>query len=57
MEETNDWFYRRRGAFQDKLTATERLLDVGIKPRWQIFLTQKIIPEIGDLLKIVERLF
>lgn len=56
MEETNDWFYRRRGAFQDNLTATERLLDIGITPRWQIFLTQKIIPEIGELLNIVERL-
>ena len=56
MEETNDWFYRHRGAFQDNLIATGRLLDIEIKPRWQIFLTKKIIPEIGDLLKIVERL-
>lgn len=56
MEETNDWFHRRRGAFRDNLIATERLLDVGMKPRWQLFLTKKIIPEIGELLKLVDRL-
>jgi len=56
MEETNDWFYRRRGAFQDCIKATERLLDVGMKPRWQLFLTKKIIPELGDLLNLIEQL-
>lgn len=56
MEETNDWFYRRKGAFQDGLKATERLLDIGIKPRWQLFLTKKIIPELDELLDLVDRL-
>lgn len=56
MEQTSDWFYRRKGAFRDALTATERLLDAGLKPRWQIFLTKKLIPEIGDLLGLVDRL-
>lgn len=56
MEETNDWFYRRKGAFQDNLTATKRLLDIGMKPRWQIFLTKKTIPELAELLKLVDRL-
>jgi MoaA/NifB/PqqE/SkfB family radical SAM enzyme len=56
MEETNDWFYRRKGAFQDALTATERLLDVGMKPRWQLFLTKRILPEIDQLLEVVEGL-
>ena len=56
MEETNDWFYRRKGAFRDALTATERLLDVGMKPRWQIFLTRKLIPEIDELLNLISRL-
>ena len=55
-EETNDWFYRRRGAFHDNIVATERLLDVGMKPRWQIFLTKKVIPEIGEMLKLVDEL-
>lgn len=56
MEETNDWFYRRKGAFKDALTATERLLEVGMKPRWQIFLTKKLLPEIDELLSLIERL-
>lgn len=56
MEETNDWFYRRKGAFRDALTATERLLDAGIKPRWQIFLTKKLIPEIDELLRLIDKL-
>jgi hypothetical protein len=27
-----------------------------MKPRWQVFLTKKLIPEIGDLLRLVDRL-
>lgn len=53
MEKTTDWFHRRRGAFNDALTATERLLEVGMKPRWQIFLTTKLIPELEELLCLV----
>jgi len=56
IESTTDWFYRRRGAFQDALTATERLLEVGMKPRWQLFLTIRLIPELPDLLRLVDRL-
>jgi len=56
MEETTDWFYRRKGAFKDALTATERLLEVGMKPRWQIFLTRKLLPEIDDLMRLIEKL-
>ena len=56
MEETTDWFFRRKGAFQDALTATELLLDVGMKPRWQLFLTKKLLPEIDDFLRLIERL-
>jgi hypothetical protein len=56
MEETNDWFYRRKGAFNDALTATERLLEGGMKPRWQIFLTKKLLPELDDLLHLIEHL-
>lgn len=56
MKETNDWFYRRSGAFTDALKATERLLDSGMKPRWQIFLTTKLLPELDDLLALVDKL-
>ncbi|MEA3266042.1 MAG: hypothetical protein U9P42_03755 [Candidatus Fermentibacteria bacterium] len=56
MQETTDWFYRRTGAFTDALTATERLLDQGMKPRWQIFLTTKLLPEFDDLLALQEKI-
>lgn len=56
MEETQDWFYRRKGAFQDCLIATERLLEVGMKPRWQMFLTKKILPDLGELMRLIDRL-
>ncbi len=56
MQETTDWFYRRSGAFVDALTATERLLDQGMKPRWQIFLTTKLLPELDDLLALQEKI-
>jgi len=56
MRETTDWFYRRKGAFDDALAATERLLDVGMRPRWQLFLTTKLLPELGAMLDLVERL-
>ena len=56
LEETTDWFYRRNGAFRDALKATERLLKVGLKPRWQLFLTKKLIPELPDFLTMVRDL-
>lgn len=55
MRETNDWFYRRKGAFDDALTATERLLDIGMKPRWQLFLTTRLLPELDELLGLADR--
>ena len=55
MRETNDWFYRRKSAFDDALTATERLMDTGMKPRWQVFLTTKLLPELEQLLALVDQ--
>jgi hypothetical protein len=55
-EKTTDWFYRRKGAFKDCIKATEQLLDVGMKPRWQLFLTTKILPELKDLLELIDTL-
>jgi len=56
LEDTNDWFYRRKGAFEDCLAATKRLLEVGMKPRWQLFLTRKILPELDGLMRLVDEL-
>jgi hypothetical protein len=43
---THDWFVRRPGAFRDNLLATASLLEAGILPRWQLFLTKRIVPEL-----------
>jgi len=56
MKQSTDWFYRRNGAFSDALTATERLLEAGIKPRWQLFLTTKLLPEVNDFLELIHML-
>lgn len=56
LEEATDWFCRRRGAFRDCIKATERLLDVGMKPRWQFFLTKKILPDLGGLMRLIDEM-
>jgi hypothetical protein len=53
---TNDWGYRRRGAHADIVTATQRLMEVGIQPRWQVFLTKRGLPELGSILRLVDEL-
>jgi hypothetical protein len=55
-EETTDWFCRRRGVFRDSLIATERLLEAGMKPRWQLFANTKGIDELGMLLGLMDRM-
>ena len=56
MEETSDWFIRRRGAFRDSILATEQLLEAGIVPRWQFFLTRRILPELNELMGLIDSL-
>jgi len=56
LEESQDWFYRRRGAFRDALLATERLLEAGIRPRWQLFLTTRLLPDLDGLLSLADHL-
>jgi MoaA/NifB/PqqE/SkfB family radical SAM enzyme len=56
LEQTQDWFCRRRGSFRDCVAATERLLEAGMKPRWQLFLTKEILPDLGGLMRLVERM-
>jgi len=55
-KETNDWFHRRKGAFDDALAATERLLSIGMKPRWQVFLTTKLLPELIGFTELIQSL-
>ena len=54
MADTNDWFCRRVGAHADILSATLRLLENGIQPRWQVFVTKKGLRELPDLLDLVD---
>ena len=53
LEGTTDFFVRREGAFRDALTATERLLDAGIVPRWQLFLTKPGMPQLPALMDLI----
>lgn len=56
LEENTDWFMRRSGAFRDQLTATERLIEAGIAPRWQLFLTKRNLHELEAFLDLMEEL-
>lgn len=53
LEEVNDCFYRRTGAFRDCLKATERLLDAEMIPRWQIFLTKPGMADLDGLMDLI----
>jgi MoaA/NifB/PqqE/SkfB family radical SAM enzyme len=53
LEQTTDYFTRRRGSFKDSLLATERLLEVGIRPRWQLFLTERLITEFEAFVTLI----
>jgi hypothetical protein len=56
LEKVTDWACRRRGAFRDALTATERLLAAGIRPRWQWFFTKRIMPDLPGLIALAREL-
>jgi hypothetical protein len=56
LEKNTDWGHRRRGAFRDALIATERLLEAGIRPRWQWFFTKRIIPDLPGLIALAEEM-
>jgi hypothetical protein len=56
LEKTTDWGHRRRGAFQDLLIATGRLLAAGIRPRWQWCFTKLLIPDLPGLIELAQEL-
>jgi len=53
MEKNTDWGIRRKGAFRDNLLATERLLDAGIAPRWQLFITKRCLGDLEDFVRLI----
>jgi len=56
MEENTDWGMRRKGAYRDNLLAVERLLDVGIAPRWQLFITKPCLGELDKFTGLIYEL-
>ena len=54
LEENTDFFTGRKGAFKDNLIATERLLEAGIMPRWQLFLSEKNKLELNEFVNLIE---
>ncbi|MCK9222688.1 MAG: radical SAM protein [Limnochordia bacterium] len=56
LEANTDYFTRRAGSFQDNLLATERLLDQSIAPRWQLFLSNRVIDELDAFVELIQEL-
>lgn len=56
MEENTDYFMRRRGAFHDQLLATERCLQAGILPRWQLFPTKRSLGELDAFARLMDEM-
>lgn len=55
LEENTDWGMRRRGAFRDQLRATERCREVGITPRWQLFVTKRCLHELDGFMELIDK--
>jgi hypothetical protein len=54
METNTDCGIRRKGAFKDSLIATERLIEAGISPRWQLFITKRNdVAELDEFLRLI----
>ena len=56
LEKTTDRYVGRKGAFQELLAATERLLENGISPRWQTFINEENKNELTELLRLSEKM-
>lgn len=56
MEESTDWFMRRKGGFRDQIAATEACIRAGIAPRWQLFPTKRCLDELDEFLRLVDAL-
>lgn len=54
INETNDYFYGRKGANIDIIKGTNVLLQNGIIPRWQFYYNKIGLNEINDLIKLID---
>ena len=56
LEETQDRYVGRRGAFRELLRATDILIEEGIIPRWQCFINEENRTEILELLDMADKI-
>jgi len=56
MEEMTDWGVNRKGAFKDSILATNRLLEAGIAPRWQLFATKRGLGDFDAFTRLIYEL-
>ena len=56
LQRTADYLARRPGTFRDCIAATERLLEAGIRPRWQLFMTRRGLSELAWLVALIDSL-
>ncbi len=52
MEHTHDWFARRKGAFEQILSASIRAGELGIKVKWHIMLHLRNVSEIDRIIEL-----
>ncbi|MBO4872334.1 MAG: radical SAM protein [Lachnospiraceae bacterium] len=57
LEETQDRYVGRKGAFAEVLKATELLIRGGIIPRWQCFLNEENIEEIVEVYRLYREIW
>jgi len=56
LKDTQDRYVGRKGAYEEVMCATERLIDGGILPRWQCFLNEENKEEIVKLYETAQRI-
>jgi len=56
LEENTDFYGGRKGFYKDNIEATKRLIEVGITPRWQLFLTQANEDELQSFEQLIHDL-
>ena len=56
MEEVTDWGVNRKGAFKDSILATNRLIEAGIAPRWQLFATKRGLSDYDQFTQLIHEL-
>ena len=56
MEEATDWGVNRKGAFKDSILATNRLIEAGIAPRWQLFATKRGLDDFDAFTRLIYEL-